>query len=468
LTQYLYRELSALRHGNSERVCEIFGQHHTCDVTAQGAILSFVFFRANRELVGYAEVEKLASISGIHLRSGCFCNVGECHQSLVLTPAEVKSHLDLGHVCWDDRDVINGKSTGATRISLGYMSNFEDCWRFLSFVKKYFVDNTSPSLAPNAEELSRDNNFVTIEEIVLFPIKSCAGFSVNSWVCTAKGLLYDREWVLVDQDSRMLTSKNTPILVTIRPTLDLDNNTLFVNATGMPQLQIPLLLPATTQNLSIRVCGDDCIGFSYGIEVDKWFSQVIQIPCRLVRQAQDFVRTCKIPSAISQNTPAPMQVSFANESQLLVLNSTSVADMRSKIALNPDSSVFVDAEPLQTTIARFRANLIVSASIPYSEDYWAYLENDSIQLRVSFNSKLCNVWIEMNNRVLKGLSGCARCKMVCTHPQTGEIETIGEPLATLATYRRERGRVIFGQHFSCSPQTSTLNVGDKLKIVWNE
>lgn len=32
-----------------------------------------------------------------------------------------------GHVCWDDNDVINGRPTGAVRVSFGYMSTFEDC-----------------------------------------------------------------------------------------------------------------------------------------------------------------------------------------------------------------------------------------------------------------------------------------------------------------------------------------------------
>lgn len=31
-----------------------------------------------------------------------------------------------GHVCWDDNDVINGKPTGAVRVSFGYMSTLEE------------------------------------------------------------------------------------------------------------------------------------------------------------------------------------------------------------------------------------------------------------------------------------------------------------------------------------------------------
>lgn len=31
-----------------------------------------------------------------------------------------------GHICWDDNDVINGKPSGAVRVSFGYMSTFEE------------------------------------------------------------------------------------------------------------------------------------------------------------------------------------------------------------------------------------------------------------------------------------------------------------------------------------------------------
>jgi ABC-type antimicrobial peptide transport system ATPase subunit len=57
--------------------------------------------------------------------------------------------------------------------------------------------------------------------------------------------------------------------------------------------------------------------------------------------------------------------------------------------------------------------------------------------------------------------------MICTHPDSGEIELSGEPLATLSTYRREKGRVIFGKHFSCSASLNAeLNLGDILHIRW--
>lgn len=104
--------------------------------------MSFNLRRPNGEWVGYGEVERIASMENIHLRTGCFCNPGACHSYLNLSAREVQENLEVilpltlvpltlfilqaGHVCWDGHDIMNGKPVGAIRVSLGYMSNFED------------------------------------------------------------------------------------------------------------------------------------------------------------------------------------------------------------------------------------------------------------------------------------------------------------------------------------------------------
>lgn len=37
-------------------------------------------------------------------------------------------------------DVVDGQPTGSVRVSFGYMSTFEDCQKFLSFVAECFVE----------------------------------------------------------------------------------------------------------------------------------------------------------------------------------------------------------------------------------------------------------------------------------------------------------------------------------------
>ena len=58
------------------------------------------------------EVEKLAGLAGIMLRTGCFCNPGACSAHLGLSHEDVISNYEAGHVCWDDQDLIDGRPTG--------------------------------------------------------------------------------------------------------------------------------------------------------------------------------------------------------------------------------------------------------------------------------------------------------------------------------------------------------------------
>ena len=41
-------------------------------------------------------------------------------------------------MCWDDHDIMEGRPTGAVRVSFGYMSTYEDAAAVISFVREFF------------------------------------------------------------------------------------------------------------------------------------------------------------------------------------------------------------------------------------------------------------------------------------------------------------------------------------------
>lgn len=86
------------------------------------------------------------------------------------------------------------------------------------------------------DAVQQEQQRVTLERIWVYPIKSCAGFAPNSWPLGANGLLYDREWALVDAEGAVLTQKKLPRLAAIRPIIRMD--------TGMPKpiCSSPMLL----------------------------------------------------------------------------------------------------------------------------------------------------------------------------------------------------------------------------------
>ncbi|CAN0106082.1 unnamed protein product, partial [Hapterophycus canaliculatus] len=104
-----------------------------------------------------------------------------------------------GHVCWDEHDLIDGRPTGLVRVSLGWMSTWEDVAAFLGFVRKHFVNGAplqatpefspkkphvsgpSPVLSASAASQNVDNEAEpprrpqrVLEAIYVYPIKSCA------------------------------------------------------------------------------------------------------------------------------------------------------------------------------------------------------------------------------------------------------------------------------------------------------
>ncbi|WAR05940.1 MOCOS-like protein [Mya arenaria] len=90
----------------------------------------------------FSQVDKLAQLYSIHLRTGCFCNMGACQKYLRLTDTQIRENFDAGHVCGDDKDLLDGRPTGAVRVSFGYMSTLEDAQKCLQFIVDCFMERT--------------------------------------------------------------------------------------------------------------------------------------------------------------------------------------------------------------------------------------------------------------------------------------------------------------------------------------
>ncbi|XP_057556665.1 molybdenum cofactor sulfurase isoform X2 [Hippopotamus amphibius kiboko] len=134
LAQYTYTALSALQYPNGAPVVQIYSDSEFSSPEVQGPVISFNVLDDSGNIIGYSQVDKMASLHNIHVRTGCFCNTGACQRHLGISDEMVKKHLQAGHVCGDDVDLIDGQPTGSVRISFGYMSTHEDAQAFLRFI----------------------------------------------------------------------------------------------------------------------------------------------------------------------------------------------------------------------------------------------------------------------------------------------------------------------------------------------
>lgn len=96
----VYEGLSRLRHWNGERACQLYCETDFADALRQGPIVNFNLLGVEGGVLGYHQVEKLASVYDIHLRTGCFCNTGACMKHLSLSSDQLRHHLEVSvHAC---------------------------------------------------------------------------------------------------------------------------------------------------------------------------------------------------------------------------------------------------------------------------------------------------------------------------------------------------------------------------------
>ncbi|TDD76188.1 MOSC domain-containing protein [Actinomadura darangshiensis] len=254
----------------------------------------------------------------------------------------------------------------------------------------------------------------TLTELNVYPLKSGGGTPLRSAELTARGLPYDREFMLVTPEGRFLSQRDFARMALMRPSYD--GEILTVNAPGA----LPLTHKAVDDGeiRDVTVARKECRGVDQGDEAAAWFSSLFDYDCRLVRF------TGHRPTSVGDG-----EVMFADGYPLLVISAESLADLNTRLD-----------EPLPMN--RFRPSLVIEGLGPFAED-------DVRLLRVG-------------ETVIEMVKPCNRCVITTTDQKTAERGR--EPLRTLATYRTWDRGIMFGQN--CVPRAlGTLAVGDPVEIL---
>ncbi len=135
LTGWLLDNLTAMRHSTGVPLVRVYGP---TDTEARGGAVTVNFFDAHGRAIDHRSIEEQANKVNISLRTGCFCNPGAGEVALGISRVELDVCFNgPGHenrLSIDDfRLCIDGKSSGAVRISVGMVSNFDDIQKFLKF-----------------------------------------------------------------------------------------------------------------------------------------------------------------------------------------------------------------------------------------------------------------------------------------------------------------------------------------------
>ncbi|XP_029046402.1 molybdenum cofactor sulfurase 3 isoform X2 [Osmia bicornis bicornis] len=487
LAKFLYKSLLMLHHRNGQPVVKLYSDTVYEDCNLQGGIIAFNLRRSSGEYVGYMEVLNMAALFKIHLRTGCFCNPGACQRHLGLSSEEVLQNYDSGYICGGGTDLINGRPTGAVRISFGYMSTIKDAQTLLHMIEECFVDKPRLNKMPvwwtdykktldkkyyhhnaNMDDISdniksstngiidklqnikesvshfiNDNQFFKLmtptnatkkecilEQLYIYPIKSCAAYKITgSWNLNSKGLQYDRKWMIVSSSGTCLTQKQHINLCLLKPIILQEKGIMQLNYPGISAIDVPLhndsIQTVEETMCQSRVCGHKVEGLDCGSNVSEWLSLALGLPnLRLIRQSD-----CD-SNKKGNNKP---ELSFSSQAQYLLINKASVLWLSDKVS---GKEVQKD-----TIIHRFRGNIILSDCEPFEETHWKHM------------------YIGKNSFAVTG--PCTRCQMICIDQTTG-VKTI-EPLRTLA--EQFHGKLSFGIYLiKQTKEDGIISVGDIVHI----
>jgi len=80
LIDYLFKKLNDLKHFNQIRLVKIYRSKYESNNNIQyGPIMAFNLLNSKNKFINYNLVDKLAQQDNIHLRTGCFCNIGNIY-----------------------------------------------------------------------------------------------------------------------------------------------------------------------------------------------------------------------------------------------------------------------------------------------------------------------------------------------------------------------------------------------------
>lgn len=276
-----------------------------------------------------------------------------------------------------------------------------------------------------------EDRFPRVHSLTTYPIKSCAAIRHESVVVEAFGFAWDRRWMVVDADGRFVTQRSHPRLALVRAVVDLPGRTLLVQAPEFPPLRVDLY-PTRRVGAIATVWKDTVPAWDEGDAAADWFSRWLGFAVRLSRFPDDAVRP--VNPAYS---PEPARTAFADAYPVLLATTASLDELNRRLVARGAMTVTMD---------RFRPNVVVDGDglEPFAEDGWKRIRIGAVEFDV--------------------VKPCTRCVMTTTDQTTAEIPEPGEPLATLATFRRWEGQVIFAQNI-VHRATGCLRVGDAVTLL---
>ena len=258
--------------------------------------------------------------------------------------------------------------------------------------------------------------------IYIYPIKSFRGISLEVAELTPSGLLYDREWMIVNENNEYITQREYPQMSQFE--VKLNGTHLFLkNLSSSSEIEFDGTTHTET-TIEVKIWNDQCNAFEMPQGINDWLRRELQIDCKMVRIKNTRQRQIDLNFA-----PPEQYTTFTDGFPFLLISEESLALLNSKL----DEEIEME---------RFRPNFVISGGDAHVEDNMGK-------------------WT-IGTASFEAVKLCSRCVVTTIHLETAKKSK--EPLKTLAKYRRFENKIMFGQNLLYT-SGNQLQVGDKVTYL---
>jgi uncharacterized protein len=270
---------------------------------------------------------------------------------------------------------------------------------------------------------------VIVTHMYIRPLKGAGGIAVTGMSVGRLGPLYDHRWMVVDEDGMFVAQRSSRGLGIGIPQMCLIETTLrdglvIFEAPGMPELSLPRMQGLLDPMVQVQVWERHPLATVPSAKANMWFTVFLS------RFKHGKYRLVRLAEKDNDQT-------FADAFPFLIISQASLNDLNRRIM---ERRAQASESPLEALgWDRFRPTVVIDGCEAYAED--------------AFNQ------VRIGKLLIEGRTLCVRCPVTTTNQLTAVRGK--EPLATLATYRRNpNGKgVVFGRN-GMHLETGEIRVGD--------
>jgi uncharacterized protein YcbX len=261
-----------------------------------------------------------------------------------------------------------------------------------------------------------------VSELFIYPIKSLGGISVKEATVTDRGFRYDRRWMLVDDSGQFYSQRSNSHMALLQVEIIESGLHVYHKQDSSNFIDIPFRTQPS-ETIDVVIWDDICKAELVSKEADQWFTKMLDLPCRLVYMPDDSLRKVDLSYAANEEI-----TSFSDAYPMLLIGQSSLDDLNSKLSA-------------PVPMNRFRPNIVFTGGVPFQED-----EMESFTIN--------GIWFA-------AVKPCDRCLITTIDQETAAKGK--DPLKTLAAYRTQNNKVMFGQNLLFDGR-GRISVGDEL--IW--